>query len=165
MLRTALCLWTALFGVAHIGVAQADVHIRPADVNGTHALQQATATAAIRNYLQSWESFRAAFEQNRVDLLNRDFIGAAKDKLAQTIQQQAAAGLRTSYRDRSHDIQVVFYSPEGLSLELIDDVTYDMQLIDHDNSSAATHVTARYVVLLSPTETKWRVRVFQAIPQ
>lgn len=165
MLRAALLLISiATAGVLSAG-AQADVHIRPPDANGTRALQQDTASAAVRNYLQAWEGFRSAFERNQADLLDRDFTGTAKDKLAQTIQQQASLQIRTIYEDRSHDIQIVFYSPEGLSLELVDDVSYDVQVIDHEKHGATQHIKARYVAVMTPTETKWRVRVFQSIPE
>ena len=163
--RVALLLVAlALCGTASV-LAQADVHVNPPDANGTRALQETTAAAAVRNYLQAWEGFRSAFEKNQSGTLDRDFIGTAKDKLAQTIQQQTALGIRSIYQDRSHDIQIVFYSPEGLSLELTDDVEYDLQLIDHDGRNTTQHVKARYIAVMTPTETKWQVRVFQAIPQ
>lgn len=149
---------------AAIGSAQPAIHIEPPDLSGTHTLQQQTALAAIHNYVQAWDVFRAVMAQNRADLLDRDFIGDARDKLSATLQQQASLGIRTNYRDRAHDIQVVFYSPDGLSLELIDDVEYDIQLITADRQTSAQHVKARYLVVMTPTETKWRVRVFQAVP-
>lgn len=165
MLRMPALLIALGIGGAVASSAQADVHVMPPDPSGTQVLQQATAAAAVRNYLQAWEGFRTAFEQNQSSLLDRDFIGAAKDKLVQTIQQQSALGIRTIYQDRSHEIQIVFYSPDGLSLELVDDVAYDVQVIDHEKQSGTEHVKARYVAVMTPTETKWRVRVFQAIPQ
>jgi hypothetical protein len=165
MRKSALLLIATAVAGAVPAWTQVSVHVKPPDPNGTRALQQATAAAAVRNYLQAWEGFRAAFEQNRADLLSRDFIGDAKDKLSQTIQQQTAMRIHTSYQDRSHDIQIVFYSPEGLSLELTDDVEYDVQLSDEDKRATTQHIMARYVAVMTPTETKWRVRVFQAIPQ
>jgi hypothetical protein len=163
MLRS-IVLGAAIASNSLLGFAQAAVHIQSPDPNGTKSLRDQTAGAAIRNYLQAWESFRSAFDQNRVDLLDRDFIGTARDKLADTLEQQKILGIRTSYRDRSHNIQIVFASPEGLSIELIDDVEYDVQLIDHDKPGAMQHVTTRYVAVMTPTETSWRVRVFQAFP-
>lgn len=165
MLRSALLLAVMTSAGATFGMAQATVHVESPDPNGTRTLREQTAAAAVRNYLQAWEGFHSAFEQNRVDLLERDFIGTAKDKLTDTIEQQKALGIRTSYQDRVHDIQIVFSSPEGLSLELIDTVEYDVQLIDHDKPGAVQHVKTRYVAVMTPTETKWRVRVFQAIPE
>jgi len=66
------------------------------------------------------------------------------------------------YQDKSHDIQMVFYSPEGLSVELTDDVQYDVQMLDHDKLQTKQQVRARYIVVLTPAEVRWRVRVFQA---
>jgi len=106
-----------------------------------------------------------AFEQNRADLLNTAFVGTAKDKLAATIRQQAALGIHTNYRDRLHDIQIVFYSPEGLSIELLDKVEYDVSLAIGDKDKTAQHVSARYVIVLTPAEVRWRVRVFQTDPK
>jgi len=105
---------------------------------------------------------RAAFEQNRADLLDPDFVGTARDKLTDTIQQQANLGIRTHYQDRAHDLQIVFYSPEGLSIELTDKVEYDVQVLDHERVKTIQHLSARYVIVLTPAEVRWRVRVFQA---
>jgi hypothetical protein len=165
MLRSALLLAAMTAVGTACGLAQATVHVESPDPNGTRTLREQTASAAIRNYLQAWEGFHSAFEQNRADLLDRDFIGTAKDKLTDTIEQQKTLGIRTSYQDKAHNIQIVFASQEGLSLELIDDVEYDVQLIDHDKPGAMQHVKTRYVAVMTPTETKWRVRVFQAIPE
>jgi hypothetical protein len=103
--------------------------------------------------------------QNRADLLNEDFVGTAKDKLTDTIQDQAKLGLRTRYRDRSHDLQIVFYSPEGLSLQMIDTVEYDEQVLDHGKLLTTQHVRARYIVVMTPAEARWQVRIFQAEPK
>jgi hypothetical protein len=103
-----------------------------------------------------------ALGQNRPDLLNRDFIGSAREKLAATIKQQNAAGVRAVYHDRSHDVQILFYSPDGLSIELTDTVAYDVQIFDHDNSVGTQLAHARYLVVLTPTEVRWRVRILQS---
>lgn len=165
MLRSVLLLVAVAMGGASFGLAQATIHVESPDQNGTKTLRDQTAAAAIRNYVQAWDSFHAAFENNRADLLDRDFAGTAKEKLIGTIEEQKTMGLRTIYQDHSHDIKIVFASPEGLSLELIDDVEYDVQLIDHDKPGSLQHVTTRYVAVMTPTETKWQVRVFQAIPE
>jgi hypothetical protein len=162
MLRSVLVLFTAL-GAASLGAwAQAAVHIEPSHLEGPRILADQTATAVVKNYIESWQSLRAALEQNRPELLDRDFVGTAKQSLTGTIQQQAKLGMKTSYQDRSHDIQIVFYSPEGLSVELVDNVEYDMQVSDKDKVLATQPVHARYVVVMTPTEVRWRVRVLQA---
>jgi hypothetical protein len=125
-------------------------------------LRQETASAVIHDYLESWKSMAAALEQNRASLLDRDFVGVARDKLGATIHQQVAAGIRTRYRDLSHDIQLVFYSPEGLSVQLVDTVVYDEQVMAGDKPLAKKRMTARYIAVLTPTAATRKVRMFQA---
>lgn len=156
-----LCALTTATAITGFASPQATVHIEPADLQGPRPLQQQTGATAIRDYLQSWQSLSAAFEGNRADLLDQDFVGIARDKLAGTIRQQATLGVRTHYRDRAHDVQIVFYSPDGLSIELKDMVDYDVQIIDHDKSQTRQQIRAHYIVVLTPTEVRWKVRVFQ----
>jgi hypothetical protein len=164
MLKPLSILCSVLCASASLAAAQASVRVEPASLEGPRPLQEQTATAAVRDYLESWTSLREALKQNRADLLNRDFVGDAKDKVTDAIQQQSNLGLRTIYQDRSHDLQIVFYSPDGLSIELTDKVEYDVQLLVNDKVQATQRQQARYIVVLTPAEVRWRVRVFQAVP-
>jgi hypothetical protein len=141
------------------------VHVEPTDSVGPRTLEKQTETAVVRDYLQAWHSLSGALEQNRADLLNADFVGTAKEKLSDTIKEQSKLGIQTRYTDKAHDVRLVFYSPEGLSIQLIDTVDYDVQLIDHEKPQITQHVRARYVAVLTPTEVQWKVRVFQAEPE
>jgi len=141
------------------------IHVQQPHLQGPRELQDQTAKAVVQDYLDSWQSMSKALNQNRPDLLDRDFVGSAREKLAATIKAQSAAGVRTSYRDRSHDVQIVFYSPEGLSIELADDVTYDVEMSSAGKSVGTQQVKTRYIVVLTPTEVRWRVRIFQAEKQ
>lgn len=141
---------------------QPSVRVEPPNTQGPRQLQEQTANAAIQDYIDSWQTMSKALNQNRPDLLDRDFTGAARDKLAATIKDQNAAGIHALYRDESHDVQVLFYSPEGLSIELADTVLYDVQLFGHDKTLGNERVRTRYIVVLTPTEVRWRVRIFQA---
>jgi hypothetical protein len=132
---------------------------------GPRTLEKQTETAVVRDYLEAWRSMSQALEQNQADLLDADFVGTAKQKLADTIRDQAKLGIETRYRDRAHDLQLVFYSPEGLSLQLLDTVAYEVQVVDHGKVLSTQQVRARYVAVLTPTEVRWKVRVFQAEPE
>jgi hypothetical protein len=160
-----MVLLAFLGSVALVAPAQPVVRVEPANLTGPRPLEQQTAKAVIQDYLESWQKMAAALEQNRADLLDADFIGDARDKLAATIREQAGLGISTYYRDRSHDLQIVFYSPEGLSIELTDTVEYEVQLFDHGNLKATQTEHARYIAVLTPTEVRWRVRIFQALPE
>jgi hypothetical protein len=164
MLRSVLTL-SAAMGAATLAMGQASVQVEPYHLEGPRPLQQQTADAVVRDYLDSWQSLNRALGQNSVAALDRDFVGDAMDKLSQTVQQQSRMGVRSEYSDQSHDIQIVYYSPEGLSVELTDKVEYDVRIFDRDKLQTTQHVSARYVVVLTPTEVRWRVRVFQAVPE
>jgi hypothetical protein len=164
MLKLLPTLCVLVFTAANQAAAQASVRIEPsADLQGIRVLEKQTASAAIRDYLQSWKNLRTALEQNRADSLDTVFVGTARDKLGETVREQTASGLSTRYRDSSHDIQIVFYSPEGLSIELTDTVEYDVQVLDHGKSITSQHMRSRYIVVLTPAEARWKVRVFQSV--
>lgn len=157
---TLVLLLMMTAGVA--GAQSPSVQVAPYHLDGSRPLQQQTAEAAVRDYLQAWQSLHAAFLHNQPDLLGRDFTGIAAKQLAGAIAQQTTLGLHTAYNDQSHSIQIVFYSPDGLSLQMIDTVTYSQQVFLGDRSIAQQLMKARYVVVLTPAERRWQLRVFQA---
>lgn len=162
MLRSILFGCTVFAASSALCAAQPDVRVEPSHLQGPRDLQEQTQSAVIRDYLRAWQTVNAAFEGNDAGVLDRDFVGTARDKLAEAVQQQVTAGIHTRYQDKSHDIQIIFYSPEGLSIELTDTVQYDVQVLDHDGAQTKQQVSARYIVVLTPAEVRWRVRVFQA---
>jgi len=157
-----IVLCALIVAASSLACSQATVNIEPSHLDGPRILEKETRAAVIRDYLASWQRLDAALEQNRAGLLDADFVGIAKDRLAATIAGQAAQGIHTRYEDRSHDIQIVFYSPDGLSIELTDTVEYEIQTSIHNKAQAAQTVRSRFVVVLTPSEVRWRVRVFQA---
>jgi hypothetical protein len=144
------------------GAGQPAVRVGPIDSVGPRPVEKQTQSSVVRDYLQAWQTLGSALGGNRADLLDGYFVGVAKEKLADTIREQQNLGIETSYRDQSHDLQVVFYSPEGLSIQLLDNVEYDVEVRDHGKTVGTQHVRTRYVAVLTPTESKWKVRVFQS---
>ncbi len=165
MTKLALVMCAVFALTVSVRADQPTVRLEPTNLQGPRVLNEQTQAAVVRDYLQAWQSARAALEQNRPDLLNRDFVGTAKDKLADTIHDQVTMGISTRYLDQSHDLQIIFYSPEGLSVQLVDNVEYEVQVADHDKTQATQKMHARYVVVMTPAEVRWRVRVFQAGPE
>ena len=70
------------------------------------------------------------------DLLDADFVGTARDKLAGAIQEQARLGCAPAIRIVRTIFKIMFYSPDGLSVQLVDNVEYDVQILDHDKVRA-----------------------------
>ena len=162
MLRHSALLCASIILASGMAVAQPQVTVDTSQLKGPRPLEDQTKAAAIRDYLESWQGMNEAFEQDQPNLLDEDFIGTARDKLADAIDEQAKAGIHTRYQDRVHHIQFLFYSPEGLSIELIDDAEYDMQVFDHDKPVTTVPASARYIVVLTPAEVRWKIRVMQA---
>jgi hypothetical protein len=147
------------------GADQPTVRVEPMHLQVPRPLAAQTSTAVVRDYLEAWQAMRGALEGNQAGLLDAYFVGTARDKLGDTIDEQTTLGLRTRYQDRAHDIQIIFYSPEGLSIQLVDSVDYDVEVLDHDKVQTTQHEHARYVVVMTPTEVRWQVRVFQSDPK
>jgi hypothetical protein len=162
MRRIFVITLAALSTCFPIANAQVAVHVEPAHLDGPRELAAQTAQGVIRDYLESWKTMQAALSQNIPNLLGNDFVGTAKERLTGTIHQQVALGIHTRYQDRAHDLQIVFYSPEGLSIQLTDTVDYDVQIFDAEKQISTQQVHARYVVIMTPAEVRWRVRIFQA---
>jgi len=162
MLRHSALLCASIILASGMAAAQPQVTVDTSQLKGPRPLEDQTKAAAIRDYLESWQGMNEAFEQDQPNLLDEDFIGTARDKLADAIDEQAKAGIHTRYQDRAHHIQFLFYSPEGLSIELIDDAEYDVQVLDHDKPVSTVAASARYIVVLTPAEVRWKVRVMQA---
>ncbi len=131
---------------------------------GPRQIEDATGRAVVRDYAAAWESLEAALESNRADLLGGNFAGFAADKFRQAIADQQQSGLRTRYVDRGHQLEALFYSPEGASLQLRDTAQLEMQLLDGDRVVYSAPMTAHYIVLMTPAADRWQVRLLQETP-
>jgi len=165
MRKLVLVLCSAFAASLPLNASQPAVRVAPTDLQGPRTLNEQTRSAVIRGYLDAWQSAAAALQQNRPELLDRNFVGTAKDKLTDTIHDQVTTGISTRYLDRTHDLKIVFYSPEGLSVQLVDNVEYDVEIFDQGKIQTTQKAHARYVVVMTPAEVRWRVRIFQGEPE
>jgi hypothetical protein len=154
-----------LAGLAMSAAELPAVTVANADSVGPRTLELQTKEAVVRDYLAAWQSMNHAMGENNPAVLDAEFTGIAKEKLSDTIRDQQKLGLKAGYQDRRHDIRLVFYSPEGLSIELLDTVEYDVQVLDHDKLQATQHIRTQYLAILTPTEVRWKVRILQSTPQ
>lgn len=164
MKKTFLACACAILAAIPAFAADPSVQVLPPDLHGSRALEPQTATAVVRDYLESWQKMSAALDQNQASLLDPYFVGTSRDRLGATVDGQVKYGIHTHYQDLSHNLQIVFYSPDGLSIQMSDNVEYDEQVLDHDKVLTTQHIKARYVVVLTPAEVRWKIRVFQADP-
>ena len=144
------------------GLAQPNVRVDASMPSSPRPIESQTERAVVRDYLQSWKAMDSAFDQNRPDMLAQDFIGGAAEQLSGAIKDQSGLGIRTRYQDISHDIRFVFYSPEGMSIEFTDVVKFNVQVFDHGRLISSKVENARYLVVMTPSEVRWSIRIFQA---
>ena len=143
------------------GADRPAVQVAAMDGVGPRSVEKQTQVSVVRDYLLAWQTLGEATEHNQPALLEGYFVGTAKEKLAATVREQQNLGLQTACRSQTHNIKVVFYSPEGLSIQLVDNVECDMEVRDHEKTVGTRHVRSRYLVVLTPAESSWKVRVFQ----
>jgi hypothetical protein len=132
---------------------------------GPRQLEDATRQSLAQAYGRAWQSLARALAENRVDLLDATFTGAARDHLVQWIEAQRRSGLRHQISDRGHKVNVLFSSPEGLSVQLRDQAQLELQVLDGGAVVHREQVTLNYIALLTPTEVTWKVRLLQAVPE
>jgi hypothetical protein len=162
MIMRLLAVTCALTLPMFAATDQPSVHIQLPQLGGSRPLEKQTETSVIKDYLQSWTALESALDQNKASLLDAYFVGTARGKLGNTIDEQMRLAIHTRYVEHAHDLQIVFYSPEGLSIQMIDTVDYDEQVLDHDKILATKRMKKRYLVVLTPAEVRWRVRILQA---
>jgi len=137
------------------------MQVTPPNVHGSRPVEPSTESAVIRDYLQSWEALQSALSHNDAQLLSRDFVGTALTTFTHTVQDQQKLGLRTVYSNPSHHIQIIFYSPNGLSIQLVDTISYREEVLQDGKSIGSKEVQVRYTAVLTPGATRWMVRVLQ----
>ena len=149
-------------------VAQAASNLPAVNLNigdaGPRQIEDTTERALQRDYAHAWGSMEAALDQNRADILDADFIGVALDELKDRVSEQQKSGLRTRYIDHGHQLQAVFYSPEGSAVQLRDTAQLEVQYLDGGKLLHSEQRTESYTVVMTAGENRWKIRVLQSVP-
>lgn len=127
-------------------------------------VEPATAQAVERDYNHAWQSLVLALEENRADRLSEDFIGDAQQQWQEAIRTQQQNGLSRRIVDHGHQVRISFYSPDGSSIEAIDTADLEIEYRDGSQVLSSERVQARYLVLFTPAENSWKIRVLQELP-
>jgi hypothetical protein len=131
---------------------------------GPRQVEDTTQRSVARDYAAAWTAMIQALDQNRTDVLGANFTGTANDKLTASVTEQRKSGLHQHIVDKGHNVQAVFYSPEGSAMELQDTAQVQLQLMDGSKVVSTQDTTLHYVVLLTAAENSWKVRVLEAVP-
>ena len=127
-------------------------------------VEDQTQQSIVRDYGMAWQSLEEALVNNNADALGANFAGIARDRWGATVSAQKKAGLSRKVVDRGHQLEVVFYSVEGSAMELMDTAQLEIQYLDGGKVIHSERVTGHYVVLMTPAENSWKVRVLQEVP-
>lgn len=131
---------------------------------GPRPIEELTNKSVPRDYALAWQSMVQALEQNRPDLLDAYFTGAAKEELTQRIHQQKTNGIRLRYEDHGHKLEGLFYSPAGDAMQLRDRAELEIETLDGDKVIASEQANFAYMVLMTPGADRWLIRDLESIP-
>jgi hypothetical protein len=128
------------------------------------SVEETTALAIERDYAHAWKSLASALEANRAGLLDENFTGGARQQWVEAIHLQQQNGLNRRIVDHGHKVRVTFYSLDGSSVEAVDTADLEIQYREGDKVLSSEHIQAHYLVLLTPAENSWKLRVLQEVP-
>ncbi len=132
---------------------------------GPRELEEQTQKSIVRDYGRAWNSLQSALDNDDAGILQQYFVGVAKDKFTQAVAAQQKSGVRVRYQVRAHALQVVFYSPEGSAIEARDAAQLEMQVLDGGTVVHRENLTQAYLVLFTPAEDRWKVRLLEPLPK
>jgi hypothetical protein len=130
---------------------------------GPRELEALTGKSITRDYTAAWKGLADALDHDAADMLGGYFVGVPADQLRNTIIDQKRTGVHSRYRNQSHVLEAVFYSPEGDVMELHDTMQCDLQVMDGDKTLHQERATLHYVVLMTPAADRWVIRQLQSV--
>lgn len=117
-----------------------------------------------RDYAKAWQSLSAALEGCDPASLEQYWVGIAHDKFQRMVEDQARTGIQVRYRDISHHLQPLFYPTDGAALLLNDNAQIEITVLKSGNVIHRETRSERYLVLMTPAQDRWLVRVLQSSP-
>ena len=132
---------------------------------GPRAVEPLTERSILRDYRFAWTSMAQALQSSTADALAGAFSGEANQWLRKTVASQQESHLSRRYSEQRHQLEAVFYAPEGDVMELHDTAQYHLQILDGEKTIHEENVVIHYIVLMTPAADRWVVRQLQAVPQ
>ena len=167
MVACALILLASLFALSPNSYAASPAVQVQLDISkaGPRAVEPLTERAILRDYRFAWMSMAQALQSNSFDPLAGPFAGEAKKWLSETVASQQRSGVTQQYVDQNHQVEAVFYAPEGDVMELHDTAEYRLLVSAGGKLIHDDHVVLHFVVLMTPASDRWVIRQLQAVPQ
>ncbi len=159
-----IALWAPNAAVVSSVPALSLPRVELSSSRGPRDVEDLTRQKIVHDYAAAWQTLAAGLEQNRAELLNDYFTGSAKKEFTQTIADQTGTAIHRHYVDHGHKLDALFYSPDGGVIQLQDDAEYEVQIYDGAKLLHGEKMTARFLVLMTPTADRWMVRLLQNVP-
>lgn len=132
---------------------------------GPRKIEPQTEGRIVADYRLAWIDIAHALSVNDPAPFGGLFVGSAKNWLEGSVAGQRQSGITTRVSDQSHELQAVFYAPEGDLIELHDTAEYDTQVLAGDKVIHQDRSVHRYVVLMTPGADRWVIRELMEVAQ
>jgi hypothetical protein len=128
-------------------------------------VEEVTQNAILRDYTLAWQAISTSLANNTAQPLKDNFAGFALDKLMQRVKDQKENGLTTRTIDRGHNVEAIFYSPDGAAIELKDTANIETQVLDGSTIIHSDQAQIHYYAVMTGAEDRWKVRVLESSPR
>lgn len=125
-------------------------------------VEDVTQNAVVRDYTLAWQAIGTSLANNSLQPLNDNFSGYALNRLTQRVKDQKAQGITTKIIDRGHNVEAVFYSPDGSAIELKDTADIETQVLDGGTVIHSDQAQIHYFAVMTGAEDRWKVRVLES---
>lgn len=132
---------------------------------GPRKIETQTEGRILADYRMAWENIAQGVNTNDRGPFDAGFVGAAKKWLDARVADQRRSGVTTHYSSQMHQLQAVFYAPEGDLIELHDTAELDTQVRAGGKVIHEDHGVHRYVVLMTPGADRWVIRELTEVAQ
>jgi hypothetical protein len=132
---------------------------------GPRKIEPQTEGRILADYRLSWANIAQGLSANDAGPFDAVFVGAAKKSLDTRVADQRRSGVTTRYSNQTHQLQAVFYAPEGDLVELHDTADLDIQVLAGGKVIHDDHGVHHYVVLMTPGADRWVVRELTEVAQ
>lgn len=159
--RVLLLLGIICAGAPAAGAPSVELSIIGA---GPRQMEPTLQQSIPRDYVKAWQVLSTALEEGNPKLLDQYWVGVARDKFQRLVDDESRAGIQIRYTDISHKLQAVFYPSDGAALLLYDNVQLEMKVLRSTRVIHTQTMGMRYLVLMTPAQDRWVVRVLQEAP-
>ena len=127
-------------------------------------VEDTTEKAIVRDYSTAWRSIESGLANDDPNALDEGLVGFAREQFAAAIDQQKKTGLKVRYTDGGHQLEAVFYSPDGSAMQLRDTAKLSREILDGSKVIHRDDITAHYIAIMTVAEDRWKLRSIEEVP-